>query len=63
MLKGKVQQQQTSVCCSYDTDFKFMVIERAVETNNHTVAQKFCVVEQNVCCWRKQKNLFLKVEN
>jgi hypothetical protein len=40
-----------------------MAIEHAVETNNPTVAQKFCVVEQNVCCWRKQKNLFLKVEN
>ena len=67
MSKGKVQQQQTSVCCSYNTDFKFMVIEHAVETNNSTVAQKFYVVEQNVCCWRKQKqkkkNLFLKVEN
>jgi hypothetical protein len=60
MLKGKVQQQQTSMCCSYNTDFKFMAIENAVETNNHTVAQKFCVVEQNVCCWRKQKKSVFK---
>jgi hypothetical protein len=25
MLKGKVQQQQTSMCCSYDTIFKFVL--------------------------------------
>ena len=60
MLKGKVQQQQKSMCCSYDTDFKFMVIKHAQETNNHAVSQKFCVVQQNVCCWRKQKDLLLK---
>lgn len=58
MLKGKVQQQQTSMCCSYNSDFKFMVTEHAVETNNHTVAQKSCVVEQNVWSWRKQKICF-----
>jgi len=51
------------MCCSYDTDFKFVILDHAVETNNHVVVHEFCVVEQNVCCWRKQKNLFLKGEN
>jgi len=51
-----------TMCCSYDTDYKFMVTELAIETNNHTVAQKSRVVEWNVCCWRKQKNLFLRGE-
>jgi len=37
-----------------------MVTEHAVETNNHTVAQKSCVVEQNVCYWRKQKKSVFK---
>ena len=63
MLKGKVQQQQSSLCCSYDTDFKFMVTEHAIETNNHTVVRNSVLVEQNVCCRRKQKNLILKVES
>ena len=38
MLKGKVQQQQKSLCCSYDTYFKFVVIE-----------QPFC--DPEILCW------------
>jgi hypothetical protein len=27
------------------------------------MAQKFCVAEQDVQCWRKQKGLLIKEEN
>jgi hypothetical protein len=31
--------------------------------NNQAMAWKFCVAEQNVWCWRKQKGLIIKEEN
>jgi len=37
-----------SMCCSYKTDFKSMVINHSEGNNNQDLAWKFCVVEQNV---------------
>jgi len=40
-----------------------MVTTRAEGNNNQDWVWKFCVVEQNVQCWKKQKGLLLKEEN
>jgi hypothetical protein len=40
--------------CSYDLNFKLVVIKHAEETNNCAVARKFCVAEQ---CVQLQKEL------
>jgi hypothetical protein len=45
-----------SLCCIYKSDFKSLVIKHAERNNNQDLAWKFCVVEQNVLCWKKQKD-------
>jgi hypothetical protein len=45
-----------SMCWSYDTNFKLMVIKHVEETNNCAMARKFDVTELNVRR-RKQKEL------
>jgi uncharacterized protein YjcR len=40
-----------------------MVIKHAEGNNNQDLAWKFCVVEQTVQCWKKQKGLLIKEEN
>ena len=52
-----------SMCCSYNSDFKSMAIKHAEGNNNKDSDGKFCVVEQNVQCWKKQKGLLIKDEN
>lgn len=58
-----VHVKPKSLCCSYNIDFKSMVIKHAEGNNNKVMAGKFCVVEQNVQCWKKQKGLLIKEEN
>jgi transposase-like protein len=48
---------------SYDANFKLVVIKPAKEANNCAAAQKFGVVEPNVRCWRKQKELVKEVNS
>jgi transposase-like protein len=56
--KGAVVSQiPKSMRCSYDANFKLMVLTNVEETNNCTTARKFGVAEPNVRCWRKQKEL------
>lgn len=52
-----------SLCCSYNTDFKSMAIKHAEGNNNKDLVWKFCGVEQNVQCCKKQKGLLIKEEN
>jgi hypothetical protein len=52
-----------SLCCSYNSDFKSMVIKHSEGNNNQDFAWKFCVVEQTVQCWKKQKGLLIKEEH
>jgi hypothetical protein len=52
-----VHVKPKSLCCSYNIDFK------SEGNNNQVMAWKFCVVEQNVQCWKKQKGLLIKEEN
>jgi len=40
-----------------------VVIKRAEGNNNQAMTWKFCLVEQNVQCWKKQKGLLIKEEN
>jgi hypothetical protein len=37
-----------------------MVIKHAEETNNFTMAWKFCVVEQNVQHWENKKDYYCR---
>ena len=37
-----------SLCCSYNSDFKSMVIKQAEGNNNQDLVWKFCAVEQTV---------------
>jgi transposase-like protein len=54
--KGAMASQiPKSMCCSYDANFKLMVIKHEEETNNCAKARKFGVAEPNVRRWRKQK--------
>jgi hypothetical protein len=51
MLKAKVQQHlkyKKLVGCSYDDNFKLMVIKYVEETSNCAAAQKFCDMQHNV---------------
>jgi hypothetical protein len=48
---------------SYYAYLEIMVIKHAEETNNLTVAWKFCVVEQNVQHYGRQKELLLEGAN
>ena len=48
---------------SYDANFKLMVIKHTEESSNCAVARKFCVMEQIVWQWRKQKLPLLKGVN
>jgi len=52
-----------SMCCSYNSDFKSLVIKHAEGNNNQDLAWKFCVVEQKEQCWKKQKGLLITEEN
>jgi len=52
-----------SMACSYDINFKFMVIQHTQETNNCAAAWDFHVAEQNLWCWRKWKELLLRAAN
>jgi len=52
-----------SQCCSYNTDFKSMAIKHAEVNNNKDLVWKFCVMEQNVQCYKKQKGLLIKEDN
>jgi len=57
-----VHVRPKSVCCSYNGDFKSLVIKHAEGNNKQDLAWKFCVVEQNVQRG-KQKGLLTKTEN
>jgi hypothetical protein len=50
MLKGNTTASEIprSMGCSYDTNFKFMVIQHTRETNNCAAAWDFHVPEQNL---------------
>jgi hypothetical protein len=50
MLKGNTTASEIprSMSCSYDTNFKFMVIQHTQETNNCAAAWDFNVPEQNL---------------
>ena len=41
-------------------NFKLIVTQHAEETISFIIVWKFCVVEQHVWCWEKQKLLLLK---
>jgi len=43
-----VHVRPKSVCCSYNGDFKSLVIKHAEGNNKQDLAWKFCVVQQNV---------------
>lgn len=63
MLKRKVHcrlqyQNQCSAVLLLILNCKY-----AEETSNCTAVWKFIVVDQNVQCWRKQKELLLNGEN
>jgi hypothetical protein len=56
--KGAMASQiPKSMRCSYDANFKLMVIKYVEETNNFATVWKFGVEEPNVRSWRKQKEL------
>jgi hypothetical protein len=50
MLKGSTTAYKIpkSMCCTYDTDFKLMIIQHAQETNNCASAWEFHVTEQHL---------------
>jgi hypothetical protein len=58
-----VHVKPKSLCCSYNADFKSVVIKHTEANNNQAMAWKFCAVEQNVLWWKKQKGLLIKEEN
>ena len=37
-----------SLCCSYNREFKSMLMKHGEGNNNQDLVWKFCVVEQNV---------------
>jgi hypothetical protein len=54
-------QTPKSVNCSFDANFKLMLIRYAEETSSFTAAWEIlCAVEQNVQHSRKQEDLLLK---
>jgi len=40
-----------------------MVVKHAEGNNKKDLAWKFCVVQQNVQCWKKQKGLQINEQN
>jgi len=50
MLKGNTTASEIprSMSCSYDTNFKFMVIQHTQENNNCAAAWDFNMPEQNL---------------